>query len=288
MIWAGLDLSVPAVMGIVNVTPDSFSDGGDYTDPGRARDAGLAQREAGAAIIDVGGETTNPDSTPTDPAVERARVLPVVRALADAGCLVSIDTRHAETMRAALDAGAAIVNDVSALSFDPRALDVCARAGCPVVLMHMRGVPATMLRLAVYDDVAREVARELAARVTAAEAAGIARGNICLDPGVGFAKRAMHSAALLNGLPLLTATGLPVLVGVSRKRVIGHFGQAIAPKDRLPGSLAAGLFALSCGARILRVHDVPETVQAVRVWQALWQAGESSGMQAPGSVELEA
>jgi dihydropteroate synthase len=260
-------------MAILNATPDSFSDGGDHFEPGRAIAAGLEMRAAGADIIDVGGESTRPGASAVDPGEEMRRILPVVRGLAAEGCAVSIDTRNAATMRAALEAGAAIVNDVSGLAHDARSAAVCAAAGCPVVLMHMRGTPATMTEFARYDDVARDVAAELAARVAAAEAAGVARAAIALDPGIGFAKTATQNARLLADLPVLAALGFPLLVGVSRKRVIGALGEVPVPKDRLPGSIAAGLFALARGARMLRVHDVAATVQAVRVWHALAASG---------------
>ncbi len=278
--WASRPADRPQIMAILNATPDSFSDGGDHLDPARAIAAGAAMHQAGADIIDIGGESTRPGAAPVPPAEEISRVARVVRGLAAAGCVVSIDTRNAATMQAALDNGARIVNDVSALAHDPAAPAVVARAGCPVVLMHMRGTPATMDQHASYVDVAAEVARELSARVQAAQAAGIAPSAIALDPGIGFAKTATQNAALLAGLPAIGALGFPILVGVSRKRVIGAFGQTIAPKDRLPGSIAAGLFALSRGARILRVHDVAATVQAVRVWSALAAALPAGGTMA--------
>jgi len=256
-------------MGVVNVTPDSFSDGGVHLDPGAAIRAGLAMARAGADIVDVGGESTRPGSQPTLPAEEQARVLPVIRGLAGAGVLVSIDTRHASTMEAALEAGAAIVNDISGLAHDPRSAEVVAARGCPVVLMHMRGDPATMNARAVYADIAREVTDELACRIDAAERAGIAPDAIAIDPGIGFAKLAPHSLELLRRLRELAVLRRPILIGVSRKSFIGRVGGEPEPQLRLPGSLAAGLFALSRGAHILRVHDVAETVQALRVWQAL-------------------
>ena len=272
--WAGLTLSRPLVMGILNVTPDSFSDGGEHLDPARAVEAGLQMHEDGADIIDVGGESTRPGSHPTDPDEERRRILPVIRGLAHAKCLVSVDTRNASTMHAALDAGAAIVNDVSALTHDGEAASVVAAAGCSVVLMHMRGTPATMRELAHYDDVAAEVARELLDRVHVADQAGIDPARIALDPGIGFAKTAEQNATLLAHLDRLAALGFPLVVGASRKRSVGTWsGEAGSPKQLMPGSIAAGLFALSRGAHILRVHDVAETVQAVRVWHALVQAG---------------
>jgi len=256
-------------MGVLNVTPDSFSDGGRHADPRRAVAVGQAMVEAGADIVDVGGESTRPGAPPVSPGEEQTRVVPVIRGLAAAGVMVSIDTRNAATMAAALDAGAAIVNDISALTHDPHAAALVAARGCPVVLMHMRGDPATMNARATYADIAREVMDELAARIAAAEQAGIAREAIAIDPGIGFAKLAPHSLELLRRLPELAALRRPILVGVSRKSFIGRLGDEPDPRRRLPGSLAAGLFALSHGAHILRVHDVPETIQALKLWAVL-------------------
>ncbi len=256
-------------MGILNVTPDSFSNGGAYADAAQAIAAGRAMAEAGADIVDVGGESTRPGAAAVPPGEEIRRILPVVRGLAEAGLRVSIDTRNAATMEAALDAGAAIVNDVSALTHDPAAAPLVAARGCPVVLMHMRGTPGTMTGLARYADVAAEVAAELAARMAAAEAAGIARAALCLDPGFGFAKRGEHSVELLRRLPELAALGRPLLVGVSRKGFIGRLSGEERPAARLGGSLAAGLFAVSRGAAILRVHNVSESIAALKVWRAL-------------------
>jgi len=267
--WAGHTLDRPRVMGILNVTPDSFSDGGRYQHPQHAIEAGQAMHAAGADIIDIGGESTRPGAPPVPPEDEQARVLPVIRGLARAGISISIDTRNAATMAAALDAGAAIVNDVSALTHDPAAATLVATRRCPVILMHMRGDPATMNARAVYTDIAREVAAELADRIAAAEAAGIARDAIAIDPGIGFAKLAPHSLELLRRLPELAALGRPILIGVSRKSFIGRLGEESDPQRRFPGSIAAGLFALSRGAHLLRVHDVAETVQAIKLWTAL-------------------
>jgi dihydropteroate synthase len=254
--WAGLPACCPAVMGILNVTDDSFSDGGLHLDPDRAISAGRAMAAAGAAILDVGGESTRPGAAPTPPGQEQARILPVIRALAADGHLVSVDTRNAATMAAALDAGARIVNDVSGLRHDPAAAPLLAARGCPVVLMHMRGTPATMQTLTGYDDVAREVAGELAERLAAARAAGIAAENIALDPGIGFAKGPGQNEALLARLPLLLT-------------LVGRLTGEARPAGRLAGSLAAGVVALLGGATVLRVHDVPATLQAVRVVAAI-------------------
>jgi len=267
--WAGLDLSRTRVMGILNVTPDSFSDGGRYFDPRAAIAAGLAMAADGADIIDVGGESTRPGAPPVTPDLEQARLLPVIEGLARQGIRVSADTRHADTMRAALAAGASIVNDVSGLTHDPLSLGVVAAHGCPVVLMHMRGTPATMQAEATYQDVVAEVRAELAARIEAALQAGIKAEHIVIDPGIGFAKRSAHSQALLRGLPDLVSLGYPVLVGLSRKGFIGDLSGEPRADRRLAGSLAAGLFAVLRGASILRVHDVRETLQTLRVWRTL-------------------
>ena len=255
-------------MGILNVTPDSFSDGGLHLDPGRAVAAGFQMIADGAAMLDIGGESTRPGS-PTPPEEERRRVVPVITALAGAGVPLSVDTRNAETMAAALDAGAAIVNDVSALSHDSRALALVAARRCPVVLMHMRGTPATMTGLSDYGDVVSDVLAALSGRVAEAEAAGICRANIAIDPGIGFAKTPRGSITLLRGLSAFRNLGCPILIGVSRKGFIGELSGVADPAERAAGSIAAGLYALSQGASILRVHDVAATVQAVRVWQGL-------------------
>ncbi len=267
--WAGLPGDRVLVMAILNVTPDSFSDGGVHAEADRAIAAGRTMAAAGADIIDVGGESTRPGSAPTSAREEQCRVLPVIGALAGDGHVVSVDTRNASTMAAALDAGARVVNDVSGLTFDPAAAALLAARGCPVVLMHMRGTPATMQSLTRYGDVARDVADELAARLAAARAAGIAAANIALDPGIGFAKGPAQNEELLARLPLLLNLGCRLVVGVSRKGFIGRLTGETQPRRRLGGSLAAGLLALMGGASVLRVHDVAETVQALRVWSAI-------------------
>ncbi len=266
--WAGLGPG-PLVMGILNATPDSFSDGGDTLDRSRAIAAGERMLADGAAIVDVGGESTRPGAMPVHPAMEQARVLPVVEALARMGAVVSVDTRNASTMARALDAGARVVNDVSGLAHDPEALPLVAARGCPVVLMHMRGTPETMKALAVYGDVLAEVVAEIAARRDLAVAAGVKRGDILLDPGFGFAKTAEQNLELLRRLPGLLGLGHAICVGISRKATIGMLSGETDARRRGPGSIAAGLFALDRGARVLRVHDVAETVQAVRVWRGL-------------------
>ena len=266
--WAGLKRG-PLVMGVLNVTPDSFSDGGDTLDVRMAVEMGRRMVDAGAAILDIGGESTRPGAAPVSPEREQRRVLPVVAALAGAGAPISIDTRNADTMAKALDLGAAIVNDVSALAHDPAAAGLIAARGCPVILMHTRGDPNTMAGRATYNDVAAEVLRELAERVAAAEEAGISRGRIAIDPGFGFAKTADQSRELLRRLPVLLNLACPIIAGLSRKSFIGRLAGVGEPKARGPGSVTAGLFALARGAAVLRVHDVAETVQALRVWQGL-------------------
>ncbi len=256
-------------MGVLNVTPDSFSDGGHHFDPAVAIAAGLQLVQDGADILDVGGESTRPGSAAITPADEQARILPVIAGLRDAGIPLSIDTRNAATMAAALDAGAAIINDISALRHDPQSAAIVARYRCPVILMHMRGTPATMTSLARYGDLVAEIAGELALAVAFAEGAGIARAQIALDPGIGFAKTVEQNVPLLQGLDRIAALGFPLVVGVSRKRFIGVIGGEPDASARDPGSIAAGLYAVSRGAQILRVHNVAATAQAVRVWHAL-------------------
>jgi dihydropteroate synthase len=268
-LWAGLALDRPLIMGILNTTPDSFSDGGRHTDHRAAIAAGLAMRDAGAAIIDVGGESTRPNAAPVSPEDEMSRILPVIGALAAAGAVVSADTRNAATMEAALAAGAAIINDVSGLRHDPKSRALVAAHGCPVVLMHMRGSPVTMNCQAHYADLVGDVLAELTDIRDAALAAGIRAEAIALDPGLGFAKIGNQNLALLRALPRFAALGHPILIGLSRKKFIGEYGGEPDPARRGPGSIAAGLYAAAQGAHILRVHDVPETVQAVRVWQKL-------------------
>jgi dihydropteroate synthase len=270
--FAGLSLDRPHLMGIVNVTPDSFSDGGDAYRAEAAIARGLSLAEEGADIIDVGGESTRPGAAPVAPQEEIGRILPVVRALARQGLKVSIDTRHAVVMRAALDAGAAIINDVTGLSGDPDSLAIAAASKAPVVLMHMRGQPRTMQEEARYAHLLLDVHDELAARVAACLDAGILAENICIDPGIGFAKTQAQNAPLIAHLALLHSMGLPILAGVSRKGFIGLLSGVTDPKARMPGSIAAGLACLDKGVQILRVHDVAATAQAVAVWRGLAEA----------------
>jgi dihydropteroate synthase len=267
--WADLLSGRRLVMGILNVTPDSFSDGGAYADEKSAIIAGHAMLAAGADILDIGGESTRPGAAPVPPDVEIARVLPVIRALAAHGAVISVDTRNVNVMNAALDAGAAIVNDVSGLKHDPASAALVAARGCKVILMHMRGTPMTMNCQAHYFNVVEEVLTELLTTRDAALAAGISPKNIALDPGFGFAKRGVQNIDLLRATARFAALGHPVVIGVSRKRFIGEITGVTVARDRLAGSLAAGLFALDQGAHILRIHDVAETVQAVKLWHEL-------------------
>jgi dihydropteroate synthase len=252
-------------MGILNATPDSFANEGVVATVA----LGAQMIADGAGILDVGGESTRPGAVPVAAEAEQARVLPLISALARLGATVSIDTRHASTMAAALDAGASMVNDVSGLTHDPDAAGLVAARGCRVVLMHSRGTPQTMQALARYDDVVDEVKAELAARIEAAVRAGVRLENIIVDPGIGFAKTAAQNLALLRGLRAFCGFGVPVLVGVSRKAFIGVLGGEPDPARRVAGSVAAALYAWEQGASILRVHDVYETAQALRVWTAL-------------------
>lgn len=262
-------LDQPQVMAILNMTPDSFSDGGDHEDAGAAASAGVAMAAAGAAIVDVGGESTRPGAQPVWEGDEIARVVPAVERLARAGTAVSIDTRKAAVMEAALAAGAGLVNDVSALLWDPRSADVAARAACPVVLMHHQGDPQTMQDDPRYGDVLIEVYDWLEARIAAAEAAGIARDRIIVDPGIGFGKTVRHNLALLNGLAMLHGLGCSILLGASRKRMIGALADEAPADRRLGGSVALALAGANAGVQLLRVHDVVETVQALKVWRGL-------------------
>jgi dihydropteroate synthase len=266
-------LDQPQVMGIVNVTPDSFSDGGLNEDAETAIATAHDMAAAGAAIVDIGGESTRPGARPVWEGDEAGRIVPVVKRLAAAGTAVSVDTRKALVMEQALAAGAGLVNDVSALTWDPRALAVVAKAGCPVVLMHHKGSPETMQDDPRYDrPVLLEIYDWLEARIGAAEAAGIAREKIVVDPGFGFGKNVQHNLQLMNGLALLHGLGCPVMLGASRKRTIGALAGEVPADRRLPGSLAFALQAAAQGAQLLRVHDVPETLQALRVWRGLRDA----------------
>ncbi len=268
--FAGLALDAPRVMGILNVTPDSFSDGGRFTDPAAA----IAQAETmalGADVLDIGGESTRPGAVEVEVAEEIARTVPVIAALRGAGLTtaISIDTRKGPVAQAALQAGAGIVNDVAAMGFDPTIAAVTARAGAPIILMHSIKTPATMQENPVYDDVLLDVYDFLAARIAQAQAAGIPSARIMVDPGIGFGKTLEHNLTLLRRLSLYHGLGVPVLLGVSRKRFIGTIGRELQADRRMPGSVALALQGVAQGAQMLRVHDVSETRQALRLWSAL-------------------
>lgn len=266
----GVALDRPRLIGILNVTPDSFSDGGRLVGLPSVVAAARAMA-AEADFIDIGGESTRPGAHPVPVADEIARVVPAILAIREAGVTVpiSIDTRNAATARAALAAGADMVNDVSALTHDPEMAGVVAEAGVPVVLMHARGDPRTMQDDPRYDDVVAEVRDWLGERLEAAVAAGIARERIVLDPGIGFGKTLAHNLALLRRLSAFRVLGRPLMVGASRKGFIGTISGVARPADRVAGSLAVALHAAAQGARLLRVHDVSQTRQALALWSAL-------------------
>ncbi|HGG06520.1 MAG TPA: dihydropteroate synthase [Aliiroseovarius sp.] len=272
----GLSLDTPRIMGILNVTPDSFSDGGDHSDLQKAVARATIMAET-ADILDIGGESTRPGAVEVPEDEEIRRTAPVIRAIRDAGLTIpiSIDTRKARVAEAALDAGADIVNDVSALSFDANLPALVAERGVPVCLMHAQGLPGNMQDDPRYNDVVGEVFEGLKRRISAACDAGIDREKLIVDPGIGFGKTLQHNVSLLRNLSVYHDLGLPVLLGASRKRFIGTIGQADGAKDRVAGSVAVALFAASQGAHILRVHDIFETKQALRLHLALIGDGEN-------------
>ncbi|MBV8237895.1 MAG: dihydropteroate synthase [Sphingomonas sp.] len=260
----------PVVAGILNVTPDSFSDGGaHHDDPAGAAAAGIDMLAAGAGLIDLGGESTRPGAPLVWEGDEAKRVAPVIERLAAAGALVSIDTRKAPVMEAALAAGATIVNDVSALLWDDRSAGVVARAGCPVILMHSPDPKQGPHGGTGYADVVGEVFGWLEARIAAAVSAGIDRAHIMVDPGIGFGKSLADNLALINDLALFHGLGCPIMLGASRKRMIGALSNEAPVSERLGGSIALALKGAEAGVQLLRVHDVAETVQALRVWRGL-------------------
>ena len=262
-------LDQPQVMAIVNATPDSFSDGGQFPDAASAADAGARMAAEGAAIVDVGGESTRPGARSIWEGDEIERIAPVIRQLASGGVAVSADTRKADVMTAAVEAGARMINDVSALTYDQRSVEVASSLNVPVVLMHHRGAPEVMQDDPRYDDVLVEAYQWFEDRIAAATDAGVARDKILIDPGFGFGKNVGHNLELMNGLALFHSLGCPLVVGASRKRSIGALsGEAPADK-RLAGSIAFVLKAVEQGAQIVRVHDVFETVQALRIWRGM-------------------
>ncbi len=265
---AGLDMAVPQVMGIVNTTPDSFSDGGVNADADTAIANARTMAAEGATLLDVGGESTRPGSDPVDEAEEWRRIEPVIAALVGDGLKVSCDTRKAVIMRRATAAGVAMINDVAALSYEPEALTAAADSGLPVCLMHAQGDPKTMQNNPQYDNVLLDVYDWLDARVNAVEAAGVPRRSIIVDPGIGFGKSFQHNLDLLQGMALLHGIGVPVLLGASRKGFIGAVtGEKVAGR-RQAGSAAAALHGVMAGVQIVRVHDVRESVHTIRLWRA--------------------
>ena len=278
------ELDRPLVMGVVNVTPDSFSDGGLHDTPQAAIAHARALIDEGADLIDIGGESTRPGAAPVALDAERRRVLPVIEALAGAGVPISIDTRKPELMREAIAAGASLVNDIGALEA-PEALEAVAASTVAVCLMHKQGEPQTMQQSPQYEDVVREVRDYLSARVAAVQAAGISRGRVIIDPGFGFGKTFEHNVTLLQGLPSLAALGVPLLAGVSRKAMLGRI-TGREPANRVYASIAAALIAIEHGANIIRVHDVAATRDALAVWLALGGTiGRSSVSFAAGSSQ---
>ena len=270
--WTG---ETPLLMGILNVTPDSFSDGGLYLEPGAALAHARRLIAEGADILDLGAESTRPGAEPVTAEAEIARLVPLIAAIrAESAIPISVDTMKPQVARAAIAAGAAMWNDVTALRHAPESLDTAAELGCEVVLMHMQGEPRTMQQAPEYEDVVAEVAEFLAVRAEAAITAGVARGKIWLDPGVGFGKHMIrHNLPLLAGLDHIVALGFPLVLGASRKSFIGAL-DGHAPADRrLGGSIAAALTGAAAGVAAVRVHDVAETVQALKVWAAIDQAG---------------
>lgn len=262
-------LDQPQVMGIINATPDSFSDGGQFSDPASAAEAGAQMAANGAAIIDVGGESTRPGARSVWERDEIERVAPVIRQLSSGGAAVSVDTRKADVMTSAVQAGARMINDVSALTYDSRSAEVAASLNVPVVLMHHRGDPEVMQEDPRYDDVLVEIYLWLEKRIEAVIEAGISREQILVDPGFGFGKNVGHNLELMNGLALFHSLGCPLVVGASRKRTIGALSGEAPVGERLGGSIAFALKAAEQGAQIIRVHDVFETLQALRIWRGM-------------------
>ncbi|WP_400082367.1 dihydropteroate synthase [Yoonia sp. R78084] len=261
---AGMAMTGPRIMGILNVTPDSFSDGGQFNAPDLALAHALAMQEEGAEIIDVGGESTRPGAAEVQTAEEIARTAPVIAAIrAQSNVPISIDTRKSDVGLAAVEAGATLINDVAAFTFDPKLAAVAAAARVPVCVMHAKGSPETMQNDPTYDDVLLDVYDFLSTRVEAAVGAGIARDQIIVDPGIGFGKTLEHNLILLRGIALFHALGCPVLLGASRKRFIGTIGGGKDASDRVSGSVAVALFAARRGVQILRVHDIFATKQAL-------------------------
>ena len=265
--FAGLPLDKSCIMGVINVTPDSFSDGGEVFSRAEAVARGWAMIHAGADILDIGGESSRPGAQEISISEELDRVIPVIESLREAGVVLSVDTRHAEVMEIAIKAGANIINDVTALTDSPKSLSVAADSGCSVVLMHMQGNPRTMQSEPKYDDALSEVSDYLLGRIEACRDAGIGLSQIAIDPGIGFGKTVKHNLQILNQIDHLHDHSCAIVLGVSRKSFIGTLTNTKNSQDRLPGSLAAVVHARMKGVQIFRVHDVAETKQALDIFE---------------------
>jgi dihydropteroate synthase len=267
---AGLDFTRPVIMGILNVTPDSFSDGGVNTSLADARTAAVAMARDGAHLLDIGGESTRPGAREVPVPEEIERVVPVVQALrADLDIAISVDTRKSEVARATFQAGADMMNDVSGFTFDPELAPFCAQSAVPVCIMHTQGTPQTMQDDPRYSDVLLDVYDFLEQKIAYALSLGIARENIIVDPGIGFGKTQSHNLAILRGISVFHGLGCPILLGASRKGFIREIGQAPEARDRMPGSVAVALAAVAQGVQVVRVHDVAQTRQALALWHAV-------------------
>ncbi|MEM1199513.1 MAG: dihydropteroate synthase [Pseudomonadota bacterium] len=268
---SGLDLTSPKIMGIVNVTPDSFSDGGEFHDHSDAIAQAIQAAEDGAHILDIGGESTRPGSDPVDEVTECARVLPVIEALSGRGTPISCDTRKSSVMRKAMAAGAHIINDISSLTYDPDARATAAELAAPVILMHSKGEPKVMQDAPAYNDVCLEVFDELSANIEACVDAGIPRAKIVADPGIGFGKTFTHNLELINDLAVFHGLGVALMLGVSRKGFLGALTGVTEARDRAVGSVSAALSGLARGVQLFRVHDVKQTAEAFAVWEGIRQ-----------------
>ena len=273
--------SGPYIMGILNVTPDSFSDGGRFIEPAKAVDHALRMIREGADIIDIGGESTRPGAEPVSPQEEMDRVIPVIERLKSCDALISIDTRHAATMKAAIAAGAGMVNDITALAGDPDSVRVVAQAAIPVCLMHMQGTPQTMQDNPAYVNPVQEICDFLLRRIDFCEKNGVLKQNIIVDPGIGFGKLLAHNLDIIHNVSYLLKTGVPVLIGASRKRFIEELFPDAGRHHRTPGSVAVALWCLQQGASIFRVHDVAETKQAFTIWRELSGTAQGIGGVSP-------
>ena len=266
--FAGLSLDHPILMGVLNITPDSFHDGGRFSNHDLAIAHALKLLNSGAEILDIGGESTRPGADPISEQEEIDRIAPVIEGLADEKALISVDTRRAGVMRAALSLGAKIINDVNALS-DIGAIEAVKKANASAILVHMQGIPKSMQQSPNYFDAPYEIANFLSKKVSLCEGAGIPRDRLAIDPGIGFGKSDDHNLAILNALPILHGVGVPIVIGVSRKSFIGRLTGTGKTIDRLAGTISATLYAMSQGVQIHRVHDVPEIKQALTIWERI-------------------